>query len=409
MNYNQLLDIGIKKRNKQIDLTWQQIADQYGGNVFTDAESLRSWVKNQVLRNKVNANKSAKNKEVKKTEQAFKEEFEINKDGSQSSSKLIKLSLEQKKNPRYLLEVHGFDPNEWELVNAKASEWTGYSKADGQFPMYASKITVRPLKSNFNFERLLEVINKIEPLYYKVNYDFLPNNKKKMLEIPLFDAHFGVSDYLYYKPTQQKIHNKIKKNKWEEILFVIGQDMIHNNDFRGKTANGTQIEQVNIEQAWNDCRMFYEPLLEEAIKQSNQVKVIYSKGNHDESISWAFVQFLKARFPNIIFDDSFVERKAHVFGSNFIGITHGDKARKNLHNIFPIEFPNEWANAKNREIHTGHFHIEDAKDVFGMMVRTLSTKNKTDDWHKNNGFVGGHKRFMLFEYNLDELESIHYV
>ncbi|MNJ75937.1 hypothetical protein D3C77_731230 [compost metagenome] len=69
----------------------------------------------------------------------------------------------------------------------------------------------------------------------------------------------------------------------------------------------------------------------------------------------------------------------------------------------------EWAKAKNREIHIGHLHVEDAKDVFGMVIRTLSTRNKTDKWHKDNGYVGAHKRFMLFEYSKSNLESIHYV
>jgi hypothetical protein len=154
---------------------------------------------------------------------------------------------------------------------------------------------------------------------------------------------------------------------------------------------------------------FYQLLIGLAMTNSNNVKIMYSKGNHDESMSWAFVQLLKVLYPDAIFDDSFIERKVHTFGDNFIGITHGDKARKNLHNIFPIEFPMEWAKATNREIHIGHLHVEDGKDHFGMMVRTLATRNKTDQWHKNNGFVGAHKRFMLFEFSEKELESIHYV
>jgi len=121
------------------------------------------------------------------------------------------------------------------------------------------------------------------------------------------------------------------------------------------------------------------------------------------------MQMIKARYPQVNVDDRMQQRKAYVYGDNFIGITHGDKARKDLHNIFPIEFPVEWSGAKNREIHTGHLHVEETKDVFGMAVRTLATRNRTDKWHRDNGFVGAHKRFMLFEYSEKELESIHYV
>lgn len=401
---DELLKIGLQKRNKKIDLTWQEIADQYGGDFFADGETLRSWVKNQVHRKQADDKLNQEDKT-----NTYKETFEINKDGSQSSSRLVRLSSEQKKNPKYLLEAHGFDPDEWELVNAKASEWTGYSKQDGQFPQYASKITVKPKLNNFSFDMLEDWLKNVKPINTNIRINKSNIKDKKMLEIPLFDAHFGISDYEYYKTTQEKIFQKIASNQWEEILFIIGQDMIHNNDHRGRTANGTQIQVVDMERAWNDCRKFYEPLIESAINNSNRVKIIYSKGNHDESISWSFVKFLGALFPSVDIDDSFVERKAHVFGKNFIGITHGDKARRNLHNIFPIEFPLEWANATNREIHIGHLHTEDAKDVFGMVIRTLATRNRTDEWHKNMGFVGSHKRFMLFEYSEEALESIHYV
>ncbi|WP_137744555.1 hypothetical protein [Robertmurraya siralis] len=229
------------------------------------------------------------------------------------------------------------------------------------------------------------------------------------MEIPFFDSHFGVSDYDYYKETQHKTMNLLLSRRWSEVLFIIGQDMLHNDNFKGQTVNGTQIEIIDLPKAWEDAFNFYQPMIELSLEQSENVKIIYSTGNHDLTITWAFVQMLKKLYPQVIFDDSIDERKIHTFGQNFIGITHGDKARKNLHNIFPVEFPVEWSKSKNREVHIGHFHVEDAKDVFGMVIRTLATRNKTDTWHKTNGFIGAHKRFMLFEYSETELESIHYV
>jgi NAD+ kinase len=48
-------------------------------------------------------------------------------------------------------------------------------------------------------------------------------------------------------------------------------------------------------------------------------------------------------------------------------------------------------------------------DESGVVVRRLSTANKTDSWHDKNGYVGNHKRFQLFEYSHDRLISVHYV
>lgn len=273
--------------------------------------------------------------------------------------------------------------------------------------LYSSKIVVRPRHNGFSMEKLLEEIKKVPAVYIKREVKEVHN--KRLLEVPFFDPHFGISDLEHYKQTQDDTMDLIVSRRWEEVLFIIGQDMLHNDNFRGQTASGTQIETVDMPNAWKNTKEFYYPLIEEALDNANHVKVIFSKGNHDESMAWAFVQLLMERYPQVEFDDSFEERKIHTFGKNFIGITHGDKARKNLHNLFQVEFPLEWAHATTREIHMGHLHTEDARDWYGMMVRTLATRNKTDKWHKDNGFVGAHKRFMLFEYNELELKSIHYV
>jgi hypothetical protein len=337
----------------------------------------------------------------------YKEEYKIEPDGSHKSDKLLRMSAEQLKDVDYLLNAHGFNRDSWELVTARNNIWNSYSKQDGVQTLYASKITVKPKVNGLNIDQLIKAIKDMKPV--SITHNKVEVKDKRLLEIPVFDPHFGISDYEYYEPTLIKTSNLIHSRRWEEVLLIIGQDNLHNDDFRGRTSKGTPIEKVDMVKAWEDCYKFFGTLIEDAIKQSNSIKVMYSKGNHDEALSWAFVQMLKAKYPQVIFDDSREERKAHIFGQNFIGVTHGDKARKNLHNLFPVEFPNEWSKAKNRELHTGHYHIEDAKDVFGMMVRTLATRNKTDQWHRDNGFVGGHKRFMLFEYSENELESIHYV
>lgn len=337
----------------------------------------------------------------------YKESHEILSDGSHKSDKLVRMSEAQKKDVNFLLDAHGFDSEEWELISAKHNIWNTYSKQDGINTLYASKIAVKPRHNGFSMEKLLEEIKKVPAMYVKTKVE--PVEDKRLLEIPFFDSHFGISNFDYYKPTQDETMDLIQSRRWEEVLFIIGQDMLHNDNFKGQTANGTQIESVDMPNAWRDIKRFYYPLIEEALDNANNVKIIFSKGNHDESMGWAFVQLLMERYPQCEFDDSFIERKIHTFEKIFIGVTHGDKARKNLDKIFPKEFPMEWAQANTHEIHTGHFHVEDAKDVFGMMVRTLATRNKTDQWHKDNGFVGAHKRFMLFEYSTTELKSIHYV
>lgn len=327
--------------------------------------------------------------------------------GMHVSERRIKATEEQLKDSNFVLLAHKYDPKHWEVVKHRSSMWEQNSNDNGLTTLFASRLEVKPKGNETSINDLIKSLQDIKPI--EINIPTYKLKHERLLEIPLYDTHFGVSDYDYYIDTQAKINHLITSKVWKEIIFTVGSDMLHHDNMRSQTANNTPIEQVCMIQAWNDARKFYEPLIEKALKHSNKVKVYFIKGNHDESLSWSFTQMLKALYPQVEFDDTFEERKVHTFGKIFIGFTHGDKGRKNLHNIFPIEHATEWASAKVREIHVGHFHVEDGKDNFGTMVRTLATRNKTDKWHKDMGYVGAHKRFMVFEYSKKELESIHYV
>ncbi len=235
----------------------------------------------------------------------------------------------------------------------------------------------------------------------------------KMLEIPLVDMHFGITDLEYYQETLEDVLTLIGKCHYEEIYIIIGNDLFHNDDFRGRTSSGREIEKVDLAAAWNDAKVFYNSLVEKSIQHSKATHIVYVKGNHDESMTWAFVQMLKAQYGHLItVDDSMKQRKIITYGANFIGITHGDKGKRrpiDLRSQFTIEFPVEFANSKVREIHASHLHREAAEDIYGIMCRTLSTGNITDEWHNDSGFVGQNKRFMLFEWCPNKLVSIHYV
>ncbi|MBW3114200.1 hypothetical protein KYJ26_20240 [Bacillus sp. MCCB 382] len=335
----------------------------------------------------------------------YKEEYKIEPDGSHKSDKLLRMSAEQKKDVKFLLEAHGFNIDSWELITAKNNIWNTYSKQDGINTLYASKITVKPKVSSFNIDNLLKKIEQVPPKYIEPKY----TRDIDYLNIPLFDMHFPISDYEYYKPTQQTILGLLQKG-YKEVLIIIGQDLLHNDDFRGRTSSGREIEKVDMELAWDEALKFYVPIIEMAIEKCKKVNICYSKGNHDESMSWAFVKCLEVRFPQVNVDTRFKERKVHMLGTNFIGINHGDKKKDtNLNENFSTEFPMEWSRATTREIFTGHLHHERVLDKGGAVVRRMPTGNRVDDYHDDHGYTTAHKRFEVFEYSEDKLKTIHYV
>ena len=258
-------------------------------------------------------------------------------------------------------------------------------------------------------EELLEAIKdntpiaQIEPKVVK--------DAEGMLEIPLFDMHFGIADMEYYRDTLKEILAIVGNKRWDRIVIPVGQDLFHNDSItKGITTKGTLIEKVDLKQAIYDAKTFYFNLIDKAIESANEVSVMYSPGNHDKTVGWLFVQMLKVRYGDIV-DDSTTERKAIWWNGCFIGITHGDKATDTVNGLrgkFTMEFPTLFAMAKVREIHTGHLHREGSKDEYGVQVRRMSTGNKDDSWTFDEGYKS-QKRFMLFEWMPNRLKSIHYV
>lgn len=247
-------------------------------------------------------------------------------------------------------------------------------------------------------------------------YEYRATEKRaytNMLEIPLFDMHWGVNDFGYYMPVLDQLCSIIRSRYWKEIYIPFGQDFFHNDSIvKGETTKGTAIEKVDMVKAVKDGKKFMCTIIEEAIDRADRVKVVYSPGNHDKSISWMFMQMLLERYGEEVIDDSITPRRAFTFGKNAVMITHGSSKNanpKNLAHIFPVEFPKEFAEATTREVHAGHLHGEGGSDIFGVMVRRLSTGSKTDEWSDNEDYVGNHKRFMLFEWSLDGLRTVYYI
>lgn len=251
---------------------------------------------------------------------------------------------------------------------------------------------------------------RIEPY---INLSESNDDSEDMLEIPLFDMHWGIAFMDYYKKVLNECFSIIDKHRWKKIVIPFGQDFFHNDSIiNGITTKGTIIEKVDMVKAVKEGLTFMYSLIEYAMTNSDEVKVVYSAGNHDKSISWMFMQVLLERYGTSIVDDSLEFRKVLTYGKNSVMVVHGNSKRatpQNLAHIFPIAFPEEFSRSSTREVHAGHLHSETDVDVFGVMVRRLSSGNKTDDWSDQEDFIGSHKRFMLFDWGLDKLKAIYYI
>src|SRR5699024_9895835 len=234
-------------------------------------------------------------------------ELTINENGTHDSKMLLVMTEEQSKDPNYILKAHGYDPSSWTLKKSASKAWNVYSKVDGHKVSYSSSIVAEPINSVTNFDKLLEKISNIKP--YSVSKETNHSKKSNMLEIPLFDMHFGISDFKHYKPHLNKLLLMLNDNNYDEVNIIVGQDLFHNDDFRGRTSSGREIEKVDMEKAWEDATNFFSSLIHGAYSNANKVHIVYSKGNHDESHSWAFTKALENLFSetDITFDNKYLE------------------------------------------------------------------------------------------------------
>lgn len=270
------------------------------------------------------------------------------------------------------------------------------------------------IKSHTTDDLYLKLIDTIKELKPFEPVTKKPDEaKERMLEIKLDDLHFGHAFYEDYEETLQNVIEVIESKFFEEINIVIGEDLIHTNDFRGHTNKGTFIGEADIPRGYKDALRFYFAIIEASLKNSKTTNVIYSMGNHSESLSWTVTQVLKATYPQANYDDKLIERKAIIYKKIFIGISHCEETTGNLRDIkdiFMQEFLQAYANAEVREIHLGHKHkSQETEDINGCVVRRLPSGVPTDKYSYRHGWTGTVKRFILFEYSANKLKHNHYV
>ena len=312
--------------------------------------------------------------------------------------------------------IHRWSKKQWaESTTLAAGTYGGFVAHDATVQVSKSgeiiQAWIKQKAEDFNQEDFVAAIKEsVEPFeYQKSAY----SNATRMLEIPLFDMHWGVAFMDYYKPVLTELLTLLNSHTWDKIVIPFGQDFFHNDSIvDGKTTKGTPIEKVDMMRAVKEAKTFMYALIDTAIHQANDVVVMYTPGNHDRSTAWMFIQVLLERYGPSVVDDTLEYRKVITYGKNSIMVTHGDSKQataKNLAHIFPVSFAEEFANANVREVHAGHLHHEAEADIYGVMVRRLCSGGKVDDWSNKEDFIGTHRRFMVFEWDQNKLASIHYI
>ena len=350
------------------------------------------------------------------TQHIYKETSGIEKNGNLISDKLIELSDMDKNCPSSILQAHGFNPAEFELVSCRNSIWNTNSK-EGTKNLYSSKITVKPTNINLDFNFLDEYFKNKE--FSKIRK--IPNYKNvsdegDFLEIDIADYHIGLlSDknevgesydidiaLQYFKDSIDEIIYKSQNKNFSKIILVNLGDFIHINNSEGTTAKGTK--QDACARITSIFTKALDLLIDTIDRLANiaPVEVVSVSGNHDREISTYLFIPLEKIYRNdtrVKFNVGPNPFKAQRYGQVLIGWTHGNLKKENITDWLQVYYSKDYGDSKWREIHSGHFHSQGIIDKAGIIVRYLPKLCAPSFWEYSNGYSSAVKSVTAFVWN----------
>jgi hypothetical protein len=247
------------------------------------------------------------------------------------------------------------------------------------------------------------------------------NDTGLMLEVSLFDVHFGklawpsetggvpydlkVAQAMFTRAVD-KLIERSRGYKYECVLFPIGNDLLHANDAESKTVHGTVVDSEGRFQKtyWTVRKTLVDAI--EKLKELGPVKVVTCAGNHDKTAVWTLADSLECWFhkdPDVTVDNSPVYRKYQEWGKVALMFTHGDLGhREDYPLLFATEQPELFGRTRFREVHTGHMHTTRNQEFHGVRVRILGALTPADEWHSSNGYVGNLRTAEAFVWSKEE-------
>ena len=242
-----------------------------------------------------------------------------------------------------------------------------------------------------------------------------------LLEINLPDAHFGKLSWpmetggapydskitqATYSQAIDELLARTNHYKYDEVLYVIGNDILNANNSESETAHGTIVSsdgryQKTFWKARNTVIDTVKKLLKIA-----PVRVMAVYGNHDQLSSWHLADSIECFFhdnKDVMVQNDPTYRKYYEFGKNLILFTHGDKGKKEDYPLLMArEQAEAWGRTMFREVHCGHTHETKMQEYHGVRVRILPALCPADSWHAENGYIGNLRNAEAYIWNKDE-------
>lgn len=318
------------------------------------------------------------------------------------------------------LEAAEVDLDEWEPTGQKVNFWTvtmgGNKSGSGKAETFTNyQVTVKlkrrvPDVTAESVRALIEEMPRIRPRK--------PRRQARKtgfaLEMAPFDAHVGklawrqeTGQFDYdLKIARKMLIDGVEENLnlaagfgYEKVYFVLGQDVLHSENFKAVTPGAGNV--LDVDSRLPKIYKTGKGAIIESILMCREVapvEVVWVPGNHDMHASMFLADVVAERFrddPHVTVDDSPNWRKARLWGTLLIGWAHdafGRKAQATV-NLLAQYWPELWGPSVFREWHVGHKHKKQEQKFMpvltsgGVIVRQIPALSPIDAWHAEEVFT----------------------
>lgn len=307
---------------------------------------------------------------------------------------------------------------QWEVENGKVLH--GNVDDTGKMlvvPMYHIEVRLVKKKHVFDaptIDKLFEKLASKDFNRLKYKADYIANGK--MLFVPFADLHYGLMATLKstgneYNTTiaeevvekaMAQILQRIKGQKYEKVVLLLGNDFLNCDNLLGTTTGGTPQDNDML---WFDT---VDGATELVIRMVGAflpiapVEVYSVNSNHDTHSYYGLSKAVEYYFKddkNVTFDNSPLPRKYYSFGKNLIGLSHDIPLKRKLE-IITTEAQDKWSNSKHMYWILAHLHqaMEYEKEGFLETYR-LPTISGWSRWSNEKGYQQTEKKTQCFVFD----------
>ena len=398
------LDLHVMKED---GMTYAEIADHVDKSI--------GYVQYRIKQYRA-GNMVSENDEEQRSDENFEGTTTLKEDGSIYQDRLIKMSEEDKRSPRRMLELHKLDPDLWVLTNVRNNLWHMKTASDDPMPrimLYQSRLNAKPrIEKSVTLKDLDEFFSKLKS-YTPVKVKKIINKGIKTLVVAVGDTHFGNDVYdemtidEKFQYTANRIIAKVANSGLiSEVIIAALGDIGHWDGVKANTTGGTRLEtdgsifQVMFDRAFKAFTYLIDGLVAVGVK----VKLPYIGGNHDEAFGWFLIKSLEYYYKDndmVEVDSGPETRKVVVIGKTLLGLTHGNMSKKNQKS-WMLSYREEIGQTTWSEVLQGHLHHTIVQEENGMIIRNVPAMAGTDKWHYDKGFVGASRATECFLYDWED-------